>query len=163
MAMYNGAMPLQFERVAIDVITPPGRDHRLRGRDRLILSKSPDRPWDSLQVIEGHQRYWDAIESGERHVEALVRELHHDVELRLKEHFWIGGLTPVEEAEALDRLSRELGLSQRELARRLGARQPHISKRLRLLDLPPGLKSLVHEYRITIQDALALARAQRAD
>ncbi|MFF5171751.1 ParB/RepB/Spo0J family partition protein [Micromonospora sp. NPDC000089] len=152
-------MPLQFTRVRLDVITPPGKDHRLRGRDRLILARSPQRSWRSLEVIEGHQRYWAAADAGADQVEALVRELHDDLELRLKEHYLIGGLTPVEEAEALDVLAHEWsGINQRDLAKRLGAKQPHISKRLRLLALPPGIKSLVHEYRITIQDALAMAR-----
>jgi len=124
---------MSLERVDVDSIVAPtdeavpsemiplsaARDKR----DCLVLSIRPNEPPPNLSVLAGHPRYWTARRAGHQNVEALVRRLDDDVEIRLKEHYAIGGLSMIEELDALDELSQQRGISRVDLAQSLGAKR----------------------------------------
>lgn len=74
-------------------------------------------------------------------------------EITLHENLHRLELTPTEEATEYQRLV-ESGYSQRDIARRLGVSQGHVSKRLSLLKLPATALSLLDTGAVDIQTAL---------
>jgi hypothetical protein len=66
-------------------------------------------------------------------------------------------LTPVEEAEAYQQLIDD-GMTQGEVAAFVGASQPAVANQLRLLQLPPSVRKLIHEGRLTRAHGVGLAR-----
>jgi hypothetical protein len=67
-------------------------------------------------------------------------------------------LTALEEAQAYRRLIKEFGYTQRSLAKLVGHSQPHISRRLSLLDLPEKVRADLDTGGITLPDAVELAK-----
>lgn len=110
-------------------------------------------------VVAGHRRLAGAKKAGLKTVPAIVRDFTEQErqEVMLIENLQREDLSPLEEARAYQRLT-ELGLSQRELAKRVGRTQPHISKRLALLVLPAHVQKELDAGGITIEDGVALAR-----
>ena len=64
------------------------------------------------------------------------------LELALVENIQREELTPLEEAQAFQRLQEEFGLTQEEIARRVGRDRSTIANTLRLLRLPRELREL---------------------
>ena len=64
----------------------------------------------------------------------------------------------MEEAEGYQNLIRDHGLSQDELARRLGKNQSTIANKMRILKLPLTVKRMLLQYNLTERHARALLR-----
>jgi ParB family chromosome partitioning protein len=78
------------------------------------------------------------------------------VELALVENVQRADLSPLEEAGAYRALIDEHGLTQEQVASRVGRSRVAVANRLRLLVLPPGAKSLLSEGTLTEGHARAL-------
>jgi ParB/RepB/Spo0J family partition protein len=111
-------------------------------------------------VVCGARRLAGAAKAGVERVPATVREFSEAerVEAMTIENLQRENLTVLEEAEAYRRLTDEFGLSQRELAKRVGRTQGHVSKRLALLELPEAAQQAVDSGRITLEDAQLLSK-----
>ncbi|HZU85146.1 MAG TPA: ParB/RepB/Spo0J family partition protein, partial [Polyangiaceae bacterium] len=83
-------------------------------------------------------------------------------ELALIENVQREELNPIELAEAFDRLVREHGYSQEALAERVGKDRTTIANALRLLKLPPRVRSKVVDGTLTEGHARALLGAGAA-
>ena len=68
-------------------------------------------------------------------------------------------LNPIEEANGFKVLIKEYGLTQEEVAQRLGKARPTISNALRLLELPDAVCQLLEEGRLSAGHARALLAA----
>jgi ParB family transcriptional regulator, chromosome partitioning protein len=90
------------------------------------------------ELIAGERRWRAAQEAGLQTVPAIVRDEGEAQRLQtaLIENMAREDLNPVDEARACAALVEDLGLSKKELARRLGRSRPSISNLIRLLDLP---------------------------
>jgi ParB family chromosome partitioning protein len=90
------------------------------------------------ELIAGERRWRAAREAGLQTVPAIVRDEGEAERLQtaLIENMAREDLNPVDEARACAALVEDLGLSKKELARRLGRSRPSISNLIRLLDLP---------------------------
>src|ERR1700693_4139817 len=78
------------------------------------------------------------------------------MEIAIIESLQREALNPVEQARAYERLSREFGLTQEQMAQRTGKDRASVSNFLRLLKLPEGLQALVEEGALTFGHARAL-------
>jgi ParB family chromosome partitioning protein len=78
------------------------------------------------------------------------------LELALVENVQREELTPIEEAQAFQRLQEELRLTQEEIARRVGRDRTTIANTLRLLRLPRELRELVATRTLDAGHARAL-------
>jgi ParB family chromosome partitioning protein len=89
---------------------------------------------------------------------ALVREPEGDssLELALIENLQREDLNPIEEAQAYEKLIVEYGLTQEEVARRVGKSRVTITNMLRLLRLPGEVQQWISEDRLTTGHAKAL-------
>lgn len=111
-------------------------------------------------IIAGARRAAAAKKAGLEEVDVIVREFT-DVERLLAmaiENLQREDLTALQEAELYRRLTADSGLSQRDLAAKVGKSQGHISKRLALLELPAEVAAQVDSGGITLADAVELAR-----
>ncbi|OGM91331.1 hypothetical protein A2755_02225 [Candidatus Wolfebacteria bacterium RIFCSPHIGHO2_01_FULL_48_22] len=100
------------------------------------------------QLIAGHRRLMAAQKAGLRTVPVVVKNAlkrTEALELAIVENIQREDLNIIETARAYSRLSDEFGLTQREIAARLGKSREAVANALRLLSLPSDIQeSLSH-------------------
>jgi ParB family chromosome partitioning protein len=123
---------------------------------------------DGFQLIAGERRLRAAELAGLERVPAVIRHAvpQEQLELALVENIQRADLNPLEEARAYRQLIDEFGLSQEDLAARVGRNRSTISNTLRLLQLPESVQHAVADGSISEGHARALgglddARAQK--
>ena len=111
------------------------------------------------QLIAGERRWRAAQIAGVLKIPALVREVEDKrlLELALIENLQREDLSPIESASAFRTLIDDLGLTQQEVAQRVGKQRATVSNMLRLLDLPPAVKDKIQSGAVTTGHAKALA------
>lgn len=120
---------------------------------------------DRFQIVAGERRWRAAREAGLATVPVTVRDVPDTelLELALVENIQRQELTALEEAEAFQKLATEFGLTQEEIARRVGRERSTIANTMRLLRLPRELRELVGAGRLDAGHARALLALGRAD
>jgi ParB family chromosome partitioning protein len=110
------------------------------------------------QIIAGERRWRAAQAAGLATVPVTVRDVPDAqlLELALVENVQREELTPLEEAQAFQRLQEEFHLTQEDIARRVGRERSTIANTLRLLRLPRELRELVAQGRLDAGHARAL-------
>lgn len=111
-------------------------------------------------LIAGERRWRAAQLAGLAKVPAVVHQADTDADrlaLALIENLQREDLTPIEEARAFHHLRSELGLSQEEIAARVGKDRSTVANALRLLNLPLPVQALVDEGALSAGHARALA------
>ena len=123
------------------------------------------RKGDRYEIIAGERRHRAAQALGLPTVPVVVRDVPDDrlLELALVENIQRAELSPLEEARAYERLHHELGLTQEEIAKRVGKERPTVANTLRLLRLPREVRDLLAEGRLDAGHARALLALERAD
>jgi ParB family chromosome partitioning protein len=111
-----------------------------------------------FELIAGERRWRAAREAGLPTVPALVRDAddRETLLLGLVENVAREELSAVEEARAYALLLDEFELSLGELAERVGKAKPTVSNRLRLLELPDDVLSLVERGELSEGHARAV-------
>ncbi|MBI3001515.1 MAG: ParB/RepB/Spo0J family partition protein, partial [Deltaproteobacteria bacterium] len=120
------------------------------------------RQGDGYELIAGERRLRAAVKAGLRKVPVVVKEAS-DVEalqLALIENLQREDLNPMDEASAYQKLQREFGLSQEEIAARVGKSRPAVANAMRLLLLPQGLQEEVAQGKLPVGQARALLGLQ---
>lgn len=104
------------------------------------------------EIVVGERRFRAAKEAGLKTVPAVIRDFDEQkmMELALIENLQRQDLNPVEEAQAYQKLMEGLGVTQEELAKRLGKSRPYIANHLRLLQLPEKIQHLIAENTLTM-------------
>ncbi len=113
---------------------------------------------DGYQLVAGERRVRAAQLAGLDRVPVVVRQLaaHDQLELALVENVQRADLDPIEEARAYRQLIDEFGLTQEQVAERVGRARPTIANTLRLLDLDPRVQESVASGALTEGHARAL-------
>ena len=116
------------------------------------------------ELIAGERRLRAALRAGLERVPVIVREARAEdrLELALIENVQRENLTPLEEAEAYRHLIDERGLTQDELAERVGKSRPAITNTLRLLGLPDAVKAQLESGELTAGHARAVLAIEGA-
>lgn len=111
------------------------------------------------QLIAGERRTRAAEQAGLRTIPAVIRTADElaQLSLALVENLQRSDLGPLEEARAYRRLIDEFGLTQEEVARRVGRSRPAVANTLRLLSVAPAVQEALAAGRITEGHARALA------
>ncbi len=109
-------------------------------------------------LVAGERRWRAAQKAGLRELPVMVREVtdKEAFEIALIENIQREDLNPVEEAEAFKRLIEEHGLTQEELAARVGKDRSTVANALRLLRLPEPIKQAIVAGQLSMGHARAL-------
>jgi len=121
------------------------------------------RPKGGLFELVAGERRWRAAQIAELvRVPAIIREIPDDrlLEFALVENIQRQELNPIEEANAYKRLIDSLGLTQDEVARRVGRDRTFITNYLRVLKLPTDIQALLEEEKLSFGHARTLLAVQ---
>ena len=113
---------------------------------------------DKYELIAGERRYRASLLNGASDIEAIIMESSDEesAKLALIENLQREDLNAIEQAMAMRRIMSSEGLTQNELAKRLGYRQSTVANKLRLLKLPEYIKQAISHGTITERHARAL-------
>jgi ParB family transcriptional regulator, chromosome partitioning protein len=116
------------------------------------------RPEGGYYLIAGERRWRAAQRAGLHEVPVVVQEVDSQVafERALVENLQRSDLGPIEEAVAFQRLCDEFGLKQEQIAERIGKDRSTVSNAIRLLKLPPNVRQMVEDARLSMGHARAL-------
>ena len=106
----------------------------------------------TFEIVVGERRFRAAQMAGLIEIPAVVRSLtdQETMEFAILENLQREDLTPIEEAEAYQSLMENLGLTQEQLAFRLGKSRPHIANHVRLLSLPEKVRNYIIAGKISM-------------
>ncbi len=110
------------------------------------------------EIVAGERRFQAARLAGLEKIPVIVKELsaQEAVELALIENLQREDLNPIEEARGYQRLLEEFGLTQEEIACKVGKSRTAIANTLRLLRLPEDIQEDLLEERLSAGHARAL-------
>jgi ParB family chromosome partitioning protein len=109
-------------------------------------------------LIAGERRWRAAQRAGLHEVPVVVQDVdaREAFERALVENLQRSDLNPIEEAAAYHRLVDEMGLTQEQVAERVGKDRSTVANAIRLLRLPPPVREMVEERRLSMGHARAL-------
>ncbi len=151
----------RFDETALQELAASIRAHGIL--QPLLVSEAGE---GRYVLIAGERRLRAARLAGLREVPVVVRERlgrEEEIELALVENLQRRDLSPLEEARAYEQLRTELGLTQAEIAARVGVDRSTVANALRLLKLPPEVRSMVEDGRLTAGHARAILALPEAD
>jgi ParB family chromosome partitioning protein len=171
--------PNDFEYILIEKIEPrrgqprtdfeeaPLEELALSIREHGVLSPLTVRPIDDgfFQIVAGERRWRAARMAGLTELPARVVAADDlkAMELSLVENLQREDLNPIEEALGYRALCDEFGMTQEEVAKRMGKSRPAVANAMRLLSLPDELLELVRQGELAAGSARALAAVQDKD
>ena len=116
---------------------------------------------DRFQIVAGERR-WRAAQKAQLHeVPVFVRPLTDidTLQVAIVENVQRADLNALEEAQGYSRLIEEFGHTQEVVARAVGKSRSHVANTLRLLDLPPAIRTHLEDGRLSAGHGRALLAA----
>ena len=112
----------------------------------------------SFRIVAGERRFRAAQQAGLSEVPVLVRRFSEleKTEIALIENLQREDLSPVEEASGYKTLLEQGGMTQEEVARRVGKSRPTVANALRLLKLPKAMLEALDRGRMDPGHARAI-------
>ncbi|MCS6824992.1 MAG: ParB/RepB/Spo0J family partition protein [Caldilinea sp.] len=144
-----------FDSTALEELAASIRTHGII--QPLVVTAAADQP-GRYWLVAGERRWRAARIAGLKEVPVIVREATPQqlMEWALVENVQRADLNPIEEATAFQTLMAEFGLTQAEVAERVGKSRPAIANAVRLLSLPLEVQQAVIDGQITAGHARAL-------
>ena len=159
----------QFGSAALAELARSVREHGVL--QPLLVTELPPEPGTGgeggprYRLIAGERRLRAAQAAGLERVPVTVREsvARDQLELSLIENVQREDLNALEEARAYARLIEDFGLTQQQVAQRVGRSRTVVTNRLRLLELPPAVQDALVEGAISEGHARALLPLEELD
>lgn len=148
------AQPRQiFHEEAIEELASSIREHGIL-QPIVVRQRAPQQ----YDIIAGERRWRAAQRAGLKSIPCVLTDVAEKdtLTLALVENLQRQDLNPIEEAEAYQRLHRELGFSQAEIAKAVGKERSTVANSLRLLKLPPVVRQWVLDGQLSMGHARAL-------
>ena len=116
---------------------------------------------DRYTIVAGERRWRAARLAGLSDIPAIVREWDEvrRMEAALIENLQRSDLNAVEEAQGVRGLMEQCGLTQEQVASRVGKSRPAVANLLRILTLPEEILDMVRDGKLSAGHARALASA----
>lgn len=162
----------QMQDLDIDLVTPNPAQPRTRFADEALDELAASigangivqpilvrrRGQGGYEIVAGERRWRAAQRAGLKKIPAVVKDISDAkiLEIALVENIQREELNPVEEAVAFRKLIDTIGLTQDELAERIGKSRSVIATYLRFLKLPADIQKLLEEDKISAGHARAL-------
>jgi ParB family chromosome partitioning protein len=110
------------------------------------------------QIVAGERRWRAAQRAGQRRVPAIIKDIPDEklLELALVENIQRQELNPIEEAKAYRKLIESVGLTQEQVAERVGKERTLITTTMRLLKLPSDVQRHIIEGKLSLSHGRAL-------
>ena len=123
----------------------------------IVVRPAPGHP-GSYEIIAGERRWRAASAAGLDEVPVVIVEVDDKgaLELAIIENVQRADLNAIEEARGYERLAREFGYSQTDLARIIGKSRSHVANMIRLLKLPGSVEAMVIDGSLSAGHARAL-------
>lgn len=134
-----------FKEEALQELAKSIREHGVI--QPIVVTKSDF----GYEIVVGERRFRASQLAGLQKVPAIVKESLMDqtkLEVALIENIQRQELNPIEEAQAYQRLMEKFGLSQAEVAIKVGKSRPAVANTMRLLQLPAEIQRGVIEGKI---------------
>jgi ParB family chromosome partitioning protein len=143
----------QFDEEALRELADSIREHGLI--QPLIVTRVSE---DHYALIAGERRWRAAQLAGLETVPVVIKDVapQQMLEMALVENVQRSDLNPLEEAAAYKHLSEEFGLTQDQIAQRVGKSRVAVANTMRLLKLPEAIKARLADGLITEGHARAL-------
>lgn len=159
----NPFQPRQrFDSEEIDTLADSIREH---GILQPIVVRRHFEGGNRYEIIAGERR-WRAAQRAQLHqVPIIIRDIDDAklLEVALVENVQREDLSPLEEANAYQRLIDDFGHTQNALGRIFGKSRSQISNTLRLLGLPDMVKAMLEDRAISAGHARALLTASNPE
>lgn len=116
---------------------------------------------DRFELIAGERRWRASAALQKATIPAIVRQAddRDSLEVAIIENLQRENLNPLEEAAGFDSLIGEYGLTQEDVAQRLGKSRPAIANALRLLSLSDAIKAMLADGSLSAGHGRALLAA----
>lgn len=110
------------------------------------------------EIVAGERRWRAAQKAGLHRIPAIVQDVSDQemVELALIENIQRDDLSAIEEARAYEVMAKQFGLTQEEIARRVGRSRSAVTNTLRLLALPKTIQGMIVKGNLSMGHARAL-------
>lgn len=117
------------------------------------------------QLITGERRWRAARLAGLRHVDVVVKDASPQemLELALVENIQRADLNPLEEAHAYAQLVEDFGMTQEQVAARVGRSRVSVTNTMRLLRLPEDVRGMILSGTLSEGHARALLMLDQDD
>ena len=136
-------------------------------REHGLIQPITVRPLDNgyYQIIAGERRWRAARMAGLARVPVNIIDAddRKTAELALIENLQRQDLNPIEEARGYRSLMDTFGLTQEQVADRVGKSRPAVANALRLLKLPEGVRDLLETGKLSTSQARAIAELDDRD
>ncbi|HMU33956.1 MAG TPA: ParB/RepB/Spo0J family partition protein [Pyrinomonadaceae bacterium] len=172
------ALPTRVNELDIDLIEPNPEQPRVNFADNeleelaasirangivqpiVVRPKGENR----YQIVAGERRWRAAQKAGLRKVPVSVREVSDEklLEIALIENIQRQQLNPIEEANAFRKLVDSIGLTQEEVAERVGKERTLITTTMRLLKLPEAVQKHLIAGKLSLSHGRALLMSDDA-
>ncbi len=129
----------------------------------LLVRRHPDDA-AAFEIIAGERR-WRAAQLAKLHeVPVIIKDFDDrtTMEVAVIENVQRENLSPIEEADAFQRLMEEFDHTQDDVAKLVGRSRSHVANTLRLLSLEPDVKELVEQGALSAGHARTLIGADDA-
>ncbi len=110
------------------------------------------------ELVAGERRWRAVRELGWKKIPAVVREVDDQtlLTLALVENLQRAALSPIDEAEGYERLTKDFRLSHGDIARLVGRDRSTVANAMRLLQLPKAVQTMVDSGALSAGHARAL-------
>jgi ParB family chromosome partitioning protein len=111
-----------------------------------------------FQLVAGERRWLASKRAGRTTIPAIVRQISNEqaMEITIIENLQREDLNPMEQARAFERLSREFGMTQEQIAARTGKDRASIANFIRLLKLPSAVQDSLESGALSFGHGKAL-------
>ena len=148
-----------FDEEALEELASSIKEHGVF--QPIIVKKSIK----GYEIIAGERRVKASQMAGKTDIPAIVRDFDDTemMEIALLENLQRENLSAIEESMAYKKLQDTLGLTQEQLATRLGKSRSHITNMLGLLNLPESIQKEVGEKKISMGHARVLSKLENEE
>src|SRR5271167_1437824 len=122
-------------------------------------------PNGRYQLIAGERRWLASQKAGKATIPAILRQVSDEqaMEITIVENLQRADLNPIEQAKAYERLGREFGMTQEQMAVRTGKDRASVANFLRLLRLPATVQERVESGELSFGHARTLLALENAE
>ena len=116
-------------------------------------------------IIAGERRVKASRLAGKTTIPAIIRDFTDEqmMQIALLENLQRENLSAIEEAAAYRDILNALGLTQEELAKKLGKSRSHITNMIGLLKLPSDVQNMILKNEISMGHARVLSKLENVD